>query len=166
MSDFRDNTNRGLLAEFIVAKVIGARLQIRSTWADVDLETPQGISVEVKSSAYLQAWNPKLVSRPSFSGLKARAWSPDTGYAKHASYRAMVYVFALQASRRRSDYDALNLSQWLFWLAPRSALEALGQKSIALSSLEKHFGQGFGFQDLHSRFHAITRDLDGHGRTS
>jgi len=159
MSDFRDNTNRGFLAEFIVAKAIGTQLQIRDTWADFDLETPKKVSVEVKASAYLQTWNPKLISKPKFSGLKARAWSPNTGYSKEESYRAMVYVFALQTSRIRSEYDALNLSQWKFWLAPRSALEALNQKSMVLSSVEKHFGAGIGFDKIEARFNDMTRDV-------
>jgi len=159
MSDLRDNTNRGFLAEFIVARAIGAQLKIRATWADFDLETPKGVSVEVKSSAYLQTWNPKLISKPKYSGLKARAWSAESGYSKEKSFRAMVYVFALQTSRIRSEYDALNLSQWKFWLAPRSALEALNLQTMALSSVEKNFCVGIGFAEISARFNDVTRDV-------
>jgi hypothetical protein len=159
MSDLRDNTNRGFLAEFIVGKAIGADLKIRATWADFDILTPNGVSVEVKSSSYLQTWNKVKISKPQFSGLKACAWSPKTGYAKEERYRAMVYVFALQTSKLRSEYDALNLSQWKFWLAPRSALEALNQKSMVLSSVEKHFGAGIGFDKIKARFNDMTRDV-------
>jgi hypothetical protein len=159
MSDFRDNTNRGFLAEFIVANAIGSDLKIRATWADFDLETPDGVSVEVKSSAYLQTWNKEKISKPQFSGLKACAWSPEAGYAKEEGYRAMVYVFALQTSKSRSEYDALNLSQWKFWLAPRAALEALNQKSMVLSTVERNFGLGIGFADISTRINGLVRDI-------
>jgi hypothetical protein len=71
----------------------------------------------------------------------------------------MVYAFALQTSKLRSDYDALNLSQWKFWLAPRAALEALNQKSMVLSTVEWNFGLGFDFADMPSRFHNMLRDI-------
>jgi hypothetical protein len=121
--------------------------------------TPNGVSVEVKSSSYLQTWNKVKISKPQFSGLKACAWSPETGYAKEESYRAMVYVFALQTSKLRSEYDALNLSQWKFWLAQRAALEALNQKSMVLSTVERNFGSGIDFADLPSRFNDMVRGV-------
>ena len=54
-SDIVGNTNRGALAEFIVARAIGSEPAVRNDWAAYDLETPRGIKVEVKSSAYLQS---------------------------------------------------------------------------------------------------------------
>ena len=52
-SDIVGNTNRGALAEFIVARAIGSEPRVRTDWAAYDLDTPSGIKVEVKSSAYL-----------------------------------------------------------------------------------------------------------------
>ena len=54
-SDIVGNTTRGALAEFIVARAIGSEPAVRNDWAAYDLETPSGIKVEVKSSAYLQS---------------------------------------------------------------------------------------------------------------
>ena len=75
-SDIVGNTNRGVLAEFIVARAIGSEPAVRNDWAAYDLETPSGIKVEVKSSAYLQSWHQTTVSAPSFSIRKAKEWSP------------------------------------------------------------------------------------------
>ena len=55
VADIVGNTNRGALAEFIVARAIGSEPAVRNDWAAYDLETPSGIKVEVKSSAYLQS---------------------------------------------------------------------------------------------------------------
>tara|TARA_B100000949_G_scaffold36080_1_gene29924 strand:- start:606 stop:1031 length:426 start_codon:yes stop_codon:yes gene_type:complete len=77
-SDIVGNTNRGALAEFIVARAIGSEPAVRNDWAAYDLETPSGIKVEVKSSAYLQSWHQTAVSAPSFSIRKAKEWSPET----------------------------------------------------------------------------------------
>ncbi len=37
LSDLQDNANRGVLAEFIVAKAIGAEILVRGSWDDFDL---------------------------------------------------------------------------------------------------------------------------------
>lgn len=63
----------GMLAEFLVAEALGAATRPRSEWDAYDVVTPDGIRVEVKSSAYVQAWAP---ARPSsirrFGGLNGR----------------------------------------------------------------------------------------------
>ena len=77
-SDIVGNTNRGALAEFIVARAIGSEPPVRTDWAAYDLDKPSGIKVEVKSSAYLQSWHQTTVSTPTFSIRKAREWFPET----------------------------------------------------------------------------------------
>ena len=47
-SDIIGNTNRGALAEFIVARAIGSEPAVRNDWAAYDLETPNGIKVEAR----------------------------------------------------------------------------------------------------------------------
>ena len=63
-SDIVGNTNRGALAEFIVARAIGSEGSVRNDWAAYDLERPSEIKVEVKSSAYLQSWHQTTISAP------------------------------------------------------------------------------------------------------
>src|SRR5436309_1595976 len=56
-SDLVSNATRGILAEFLVARALGVgREDIRDEWAAYDIETPDGVKVEVKSSAYIQSW--------------------------------------------------------------------------------------------------------------
>lgn len=75
--DLKSNTTRGLLAEFLVAKAVGAE-QPPPDWHEYDVETPAGTRVEVKSSAYVQAWAQRRRSAIKFSGLRARIWSDAT----------------------------------------------------------------------------------------
>ena len=51
-SDLVSNTERGKLAEYLVAKAMGCGTQISQTWESYDLLSPEGIKIEVKTSAY------------------------------------------------------------------------------------------------------------------
>ena len=63
-SDLVGNTARGVLAEYIVARAlkIPTGEEIRDGWAPFDLETPDGIKIEVKSAAYVQSWAVSLLA--------------------------------------------------------------------------------------------------------
>ena len=78
-SDLLSNALRGRLAEYLVAVDLGVADTIRTEWAPYDLEASGGISVEVKSSAYLQTWHQRCPSTISFGIAPTRAWDPDTG---------------------------------------------------------------------------------------
>jgi hypothetical protein len=56
LSDLRTNTVRPMLAEFLVARALGAAHRPRIEWDAYDVRTPDDVRVEVKSGAYLQAW--------------------------------------------------------------------------------------------------------------
>jgi len=71
MSDLLMNNVRGYLAEFLVARAVQAVGQ-RIEWDAFDVLTPDGVKVEVKSSAYLQVWDQRAPSRILFSGLRGR----------------------------------------------------------------------------------------------
>jgi hypothetical protein len=132
MSDLRTNTVRPMLAEFLVAQALGPAAQPRIEWDAYDVVTPNDVRVEVKSSAYLQAWT-QARRRPSAGGLNGRTWDAVAGYSSTASYNADVYVFALVTARDHASYDPLNSAQWSFWVLPRPAVEATGQRSLSLS---------------------------------
>ena len=54
-SDLVSNVTRGRLAEFIVAKALGISTDgVGNEWDAYDLETKDGVKIEVKSAAYLQ----------------------------------------------------------------------------------------------------------------
>ena len=97
---------------------------IREEWAPYDLLTPEGITVEVKSSAYIQSWHRERLSPIVFSCPKTRAWDPQTGgYEKEARRQARVYVFALLAYQHQATLDPLDLDQWDFYVVPTAVLD-------------------------------------------
>lgn len=134
-SDLQDNVLRGEFAEFIVARALGIDLHVRQAWTNYDLETEDGIRIEVKASAFLQSWDQNKLSNLKFSGLKARTWNPIDGYDKEKTYRADVYVFCVQTAKTHEEYDQFDLSQWEFRVVPRKELERLGVASLSYGSL-------------------------------
>jgi hypothetical protein len=136
LSDLRTNTVRPMLAEFLVAQAVGAVAQPRIEWDAYDVVTPDGVRIEVKSSAYLQAWTQARPSSIRFGGLNGRTWDAITGYSPAASYNADVYVFAVVTARDHESYEPLDSAQWSFWVLPRATVEATGQRSLTLTRVE------------------------------
>lgn len=138
-SDLRSNAVRGVLAEYLVGLALGVDMTVpRTEWAPWDLLTPEGIKVEVKCGAYVQAWAPpEKPSQVRYSGLLARSWIEGTAgsYTDEPGVRADVYVFALQTCRDPEAYDALNLNQWEFRVVPGAVVTCWDQQSVALTRL-------------------------------
>jgi hypothetical protein len=131
-SDIVGNTNRGALAEFIVSRAIGSEPAVRNDWAAYDLETPSGIKVEIRSSAYLQSWHQTTASAPSFSIRKAKEWSPETiEFGEERLRHSDVYVFCLLAYKGdKRMLDPLDLSQWGFYVVKTSEIDRIfGERS-------------------------------------
>lgn len=139
-SDLLDNTERGVLAEFIVATALGIPTAgVRDGSAAWDLTMPDGIRIEVKSAAYLQTWGQKKLSRISFSTAPARAWDSDCGeFAGAARRQADIYVFALLAHTDKATVNPLELDQWKFYVVPTAILNQRSptQRSISLTTLK------------------------------
>ncbi|MDQ7827006.1 MAG: hypothetical protein RDV48_29690 [Candidatus Eremiobacteraeota bacterium] len=154
-SDLQDNTLRGELAEFIVAKALGIKVHVRESWANYDLETEDGIQIEVKAGGFLQAWDQNKLSSPVFSRLKARSWNPIDGYDKEKSYRAHVYIFCVQTAKTHEEYNPLDLSQWEFRVVSMKALEKLDFKSLSYSSLCKLCPEKVSFNELRETMYRI-----------
>jgi len=136
-SDLVGNTARGILAEYIIANALGIPTdeEVRDAWAPFDLETLDGVKIEVKSAAYVQSWEQKRVSRISFGTPRTRAWDPESGSLRSEPKRhADVYVFALFA-QREAPLDPLDLDQWKFYALSARKLD--DRKSISLSALEE-----------------------------
>jgi hypothetical protein len=77
-SDLRDNTVRGVLAEFIVAAALGRTATRRKGWDNYDVQSDSGVKVEVKASGYLQSWAQAKHSRLDFGRVAARSWDENT----------------------------------------------------------------------------------------
>ena len=152
VSDLVSNATRGRLAEYIVAKACSIDTTCpRDEWAPVDLVSPDGISIEVKSAAYIQSWYQKQYSKISFDVRKTLKWNPDTNQMANEPCRAAdVYVFALLAHKDQSTIDPLNLDQWDFYVLPTCVLDARkrSQHSITLPSLVKLDAGPYSFTEL------------------
>jgi len=137
-SDLLSNALRGRVAEFLVAKALGVADGVRNEWDAFDLTSKTGITVEVKSSAYLQSWAQRGPSVPSFGIAPTVAWSEATNEFTGAAQRqAQVYVFALLHHQDRATVDPLDVGQWEFFVVPTTVLDQRlpKQKSIRLAAL-------------------------------
>jgi len=63
-SDLMQNVERAVLAEYIVAALIGVDNKLRVPWLAYDLKLPNGKTVEVKTMSKLQAWYQRKLSSP------------------------------------------------------------------------------------------------------
>ncbi|MFI6089568.1 hypothetical protein [Streptomyces sp. NPDC051218] len=142
MSDLRTNTLRGYLAEFLVARAVGATTN-RVEWDAYDVLTPDGIKIEVKAGGYVQAWTqPQASKDPRWAVPQIVPVDPATGKylpPEARGFQADVYVFAVHSVRTHDEYDALDLRQWTFHVLSRPQLMALprGSKGHALATLRR-----------------------------
>jgi hypothetical protein len=158
-SDLVDNVHRGVLAEFIVAKALGVDVSTRQNWAAFDLRTPEGLTVEVKSSAYVQSWHQERHSTICFGVGETRGWDFLTNrWMKESKRQADVYVFALLNQRTKPQVNPLDLNQWEFYVVATAALNtAAGSRtSITLSSLRRLVAEPVAFSGLRQ---AVARAL-------
>ncbi|MGW5524857.1 hypothetical protein [Gordonia sp. NPDC003950] len=140
-SDLLSNTLRGQLAEFIVGLALDCvDVRLRREWDAFDLKTDDGITVEVKSTAYLQSWGTTRSDSRRFDISESTAWHADTNTsATSASRPADVYVFCVHTAENRNVADPLRLDQWDFYVVSTTRINLIlgQQKSIALSVLPK-----------------------------
>ena len=150
MSDLRMNNSRGYLAEFLVAQALGLRDVTRVEWDAYDLLLEGDIRVEVKSSAYLQAWEQRQPSRIEFSGLRGTRYDIRHGDDPGGrQFNAHVYVFCVQTATDHAHYRPLDVSQWNFYVASVSALEKANVgASFGLATLKLIAGEPTPWTDL------------------
>jgi hypothetical protein len=149
-SDLRENTTRGILAEFLVARAVGADATLRKSWDNFDVLTPSGIRVEVKASGYLQSWPQPRLSRLGFGKLAGLAWDENTGeFGEERDVRADVFVFAVQTCTDHDQHDALDVAQWQFYVVPAGAIRGAGYRSAGIEFVRTHASAGpIGFGEL------------------
>lgn len=151
MSDLRMNNTRGYLAEFLVANAIGLEKVKRTEWDAYDLLLDD-IRIEVKSSAYLQAWEQPRLSRISFSGLRGTRYHSRHGYDPAGKgLNAHVYVFCVQTAKTHETYRPLDISQWSFYILKRSTLFQHGGSSIGLDAVTRLSNGATAWTDLRSK---------------
>ena len=149
-SDLCDDDLKGIFAEWVVLKLLGIPSARRVSWANSDILTAEGMTIEIKASSYWQSW--KLLDgtgalRPTplhpissdsqirFSGLKARDADDTSNSRDPRLFKSDIYIFAFQHEKDIEQWNAMNLSQWEFYALPVSTVSALGCGSISLSAL-------------------------------
>jgi hypothetical protein len=121
-SAFLANTQRGILAEYIVGNALQCLGDSRTEWDVYDLKLENGKTIEVKSSAYIQNWEQTKDSTIRF-GIAEK---------KNSKKRvADIYVFAVFSVKKENEELAnpLNVDQWFFMV-------------LATSDLDNYFGKG------------------------
>lgn len=160
-SDIIGNTNRGALAEFIIAKALGATTSVRNDWAAYDLMTPLGIRVEVKSSAYLQSWFQKRPSRPVFGIRKTVEWRPEVNEFVGKSQRhSDVYVFCLLAFQGdKRSLNPLDMAQWEFYVVATKEIDrAFGERKNLLLAQVREVSRAYSVDEIAE---AVKKAYDG-----
>ena len=135
--DLLSNTNRGVLAEYIVATALGIHDTKRIEWDQYDLKIGD-VKVEVKSAAYVQTWVQTRLSTIKFGIRPAKGWDSRTDTSATSAQRcADVYVFCLLACEHREHIDPLKVAQWKFYVLPKSEIDRNmpEQKTIGLGPL-------------------------------
>lgn len=136
--DLRGNALRGHFAEWLVGLLLGVDLSVRTEWDSYDLILGE-VRIEVKSSAYIQGWGQRALSRISFGALVKQPWDAGTGtWEIEQRLNAEWYVFALETCESGPEYDPLDLDQWRFYVIHRDALTDLRpRQTLSLRRVEE-----------------------------
>ena len=114
-SDMLNNAERGISAESIVAAALELEQGVRTNWNTYDLETPNGVRIEVKSSAYIQTWRQRKYAKIIFRVNLTTYWdSGKNKYAAECRRQADIYIFCIHKHKEQETIDPLNMDQWDF----------------------------------------------------
>jgi hypothetical protein len=142
--DLINNTNRGAVAEFIVAKALGINTDIpRKDWLDYDLNY-NGVKIEVKASGYIQSWNEDndFISNIKYSIKPSKDYDDDHRmFSGDRRRKSDLYIFCLLTEKSKDKVDATDLNQWVFYAVQTAQInEKCGShSSITLSQLKSIF---------------------------
>lgn len=141
-SNLTNNTERGAYAEYLVSIALEAEAITRIDWMPYDVLTPEGIRVEVKTSAYIQAWKQKGLSLIIFGIPQTHKYDFDADaydYNAELIRQSDVYVFCVESCKNYKALNERDLSQWEFYvISTKQINEKLGsQKKVSLSTLLK-----------------------------
>lgn len=139
-SELLCNTERGILAEYLVACALGIQKNDRVSWDKYDLLSIDGIRIEVKASGYIQTWAQKELSKIAFGVHKSYGWDSANGkYDDTQKRQSDVYIFCVHKHKEQDTVNPLDAKQWDFYVVATKTLNnKIGnQKTISLSSVEK-----------------------------
>lgn len=162
--DLLSNTNRGVLAEYIVATALGIDDTKRVEWNQYDLKIGD-VKVEVKSAAYVQTWEQTRLSTITFGIRPAKGWDSSTNISATIAQRsADVYVFCLLGREELKRIDPLDVEQWTFYVLSTRELNRKvpeRQKTIGLAPLKALGVQPCTYDELTAAIHKAAADNRG-----
>lgn len=146
VQDLMDNTTRGGVGEYLVASVLGAAKS--QEWAPYDLQTAEGIRIEVKTSGLRQSWHEEGSpdSVPSWDISPKLAWNREQNIRGEVRIRSSdLYVFCLHRGEAPR-----NLNEWTFLVLPTQVLNSARpyQKTIRHGPLKELGAVEIGFSGL------------------
>ncbi len=113
-SDLISNSQRGILAEFLVAHALGVATGVRTEWDAYDVKTDSGIKIEVKASGFVQTWAQEKLSSVGFDIAPKLGWDASTNTSATEPGRpADIYVFAVHSHIDEASIDPLNVKHIL-----------------------------------------------------
>ena len=160
-SDLLGNTERGDLAEYIVACALGIQNKERIPWNKYDSVSPEGITIEIKTSGYLQTWGQKKLSLLNFGIRPTKAWDRMTNdFDTQKRRQADIYIFCVHKHKDQNTVNSLDINQWDFYILPSKILdEKVGnQKSISLTSLLKIGAKPCSYDNLHKKIIELSNE--------
>lgn len=156
-SDLVENRNRGILAEFLVKKALGINNVMRVEWDANDLITEDGVKIEVKSCAFIQAWSQSHFSQIIFNIAPTKELLPDNNYSEEKSRQADIYIFCLLHHKDQETINPMDLDQWTFYLVATKTLNSMQppQTTLSLNTLKRLEHEECGFGNLREKFDLI-----------
>lgn len=151
-SDLMGNTERGKLAEYIVATAINRENIVNDSFSKFDLITKENIRIEVKTSAYLQSWGQKDYSNIIFNIPKTYGWnSIDNTYDKEKKRQSDVYVFCVLNHKEQDTVNPLNINQWEFYVLKTDIIneKCNESKTISLKRLKDIGAKRCEYKDIY-----------------
>ena len=114
--------------------------------------TNDDISIEVKSSGYVQTWQQNGKSKISFSIRPTRAFNSKTNaYEEEIKRQAQIYVFCVHNYEKKDEgINPLDMKQWDFYILPTEKLnmEVKEQKTISLQKIIKLGAEKCSYSEL------------------
>lgn len=152
-SNLTSNTQRGTYAEYLVSIALDAKAPTKTDWGPYDVLSSEGIRVEVKSSAYLQAWKQDDISKIVFGINQSHKYDYNSSaynYDAELVRQADVYVFCVETCQNRNELNERDLSQWDFYVISSAQInKKLGaHKTVTLSKLVKIGAMKTSFSNL------------------
>lgn len=159
-SDLVGNSERGALAEYIVACALGVNQTVRVSWDKYDLLSKDSITIEVKTSGYIQTWEQKSPSKLIFGIQPTYGWDSESNeYDKTQKRQAEIYVFCVHKHTDQETINPLDISQWDFYLMPTKLINSKfqSQKTATLSALIKAGAELCEYGNLNQRITQLCR---------